>query len=209
MPRRLRTQEAGVLHHLVCKGNGFRPLFADDADYSKYLSLLEEARKLFPIKIFNYVLMEDHLQLLVKPIEEGALSKFMEYVSKNYVKYYNKARNQSGTLFQGRYKAFIVQDETNFFTCLRYIDVTPVAKKVIDSPQNYQWSGHLSLAYGKGEGLKLDKHELYLNIGTDAQEQQIVYRALILNTQGEQLDFINKRAGVLGDKEFKGKHKSK
>ena len=207
MPRAPRIQEAGYVHHVVCRGNDRQPLFNSKKDFQTYLEFLEEARKQYPLNVYNFCLMDNHLHLLVEPKEEGAMSKVMEMVSKAYAKYFNKTYNRVGHLFQGRFKSFLIQSERYFFACSRYIDLNPVKANIADDPKNYTWSGHSWLAYGKEPSIKVDMHELYNGLGHNSAERQVAYRALVANYHGDELDLLDRRAGVLGDEDFKDKVK--
>lgn len=205
MPRRPRIQDAGYVHHVICRGNDRQPIFKSSQDYQKYLEIVNLTFKLYPLKIYNYVLMDNHLHLLVEPVNEGNLSKAMEYLSKAYAKYFNKTYDHVGHVFQARFKSFLIQTERYFFTCLRYIDLNPVKAGMVTDPKNYKWGGYKTLGLGQISGVDLTQHELYQNLGTTPEERQIAYRAIVLNSQMEEIDLLNKRAGVLGDKEFKEK----
>ncbi len=207
MPRAPRLHDAGLLHHVISRGNDRQPLFKTSADFQKYIDLLSQARRQYPVKIYNYVLMDNHVHLLIEPQKEGNLSKFMEYVTKEYAKYFNKTYDRMGHVFQGRFKSFVVQHERYFFSCSRYIDLHPVKEKLVLHPHQYQWSGHGALAAGKPSPLTLDVHSLYGNLGATTHERQIAYRGLVTASMGEDLDLLDKRVCVLGDKEFKKKMK--
>ena len=209
MPRALRIQDAGYVHHVVCKGNDSQKLFNSHEDYETYLTLLNEARSKFSLKVYNFVLMDNHIHLLVEPEEDGGLSKSMEYVSKGYAKYFNKKYERTGHVFGGRFKSFIVQEEKYFFACSRFIDVNPIKWQVVANPEQYDWSGFSYLGYGREGVFKLDRHDIYKNLGENPQERQLVYKAMVNNYQGEELDLLNRRAGILGDREFKRKVKGK
>jgi len=203
MPRPYRIQDAGYLHHVICRGNDRQTLFKTSKDFRAYLDFLEHARKIYPLKVYNYCLMDNHVHLLLEPTEEGSLSKVMESVSKNYAKYFNKKYGHVGHAFQGRFKSFIVQRERYFFACSRYIDLNPVKAAMVKDPREYPWSGFSTLAYGKSGFIRLDVINLYRGLGVNARERQIAYKALVLNYQGEDLNLLDKRAGALGDREFK------
>ncbi len=207
MPRSLRIQTAGYLHHVVCRGNDQLVLFKSTEDSHKYIDLLESARKTYPLRIYNYCLIDSSIHLLLKPEEDGNLSKVMEEVSKGYAKYFNKKYNRTGHVFQGRFKSFLVQDDRYYFACSRYIDLNPVNAGVIDDPKKYAWSGYSALAGNSKPEVKLDRHPLYTQLGETDLERQIAYRTLVHNHQGDDLDLLNKRAGVLGDSAFKKKFK--
>ena len=205
MPRPLRIQSAGYLHHVISKGNDGQIIFKSKDDFSTYISLLAFARKEFPVYIYNYVLMDNHVHLLLEPIQDGSMSKFMEYVSKEYAKYFNLKYERTGHVFQGRFKSLVIQTERYFFTCSRYIDLNPINANMVSNPAKYPYSGYAHLAQGEGSLLKLDKHDLYVALGKNDTERQIAYRTLVLNFQGEEIDFMTKRAGILGDSDFKDK----
>jgi len=209
MPRAPRLQDAGYVHHVICRGNDRQILFKSSKDYNTYIALLESSRKLFPVKIYNYILMENHIHLLLEPKEDGSLSKFMEFVSKGYAKYFNKEYDRVGHVFQGRFKSFIVQEDRYFFACMRYIDLNPVKANIVTDPEKCEWSGYSMLALGKVSKLKLDFHGLYDDLGSSAIERQISYKALVLNSQEDELNLFDRRAGILGDTEFKNVVKSK
>ena len=195
MPRPLRIQEAGYVHHVVCRGNDRQEIFKYHEDFLKYFELIKEARQQFPVYIYNYVLMNNHVHLLIEPGEDGSLSRFMEYVSKGYAKYFNKKHDHIGHVFQGRFKSFLIQTERYFFTCSRYIDLNPVKAALTHNPAKYQWSGYRDLALGKVGELKVDMHDIYRDLGRTAKERQAAYRTLVQFHQGEELDLLNRRAG--------------
>jgi len=207
MPRAPRIKDAGFLHHVISLGNDRQPLFKSTADFQTYIDLLEEGRKKYPLKIYNFVLMTNHVHLLIEPTADGNLSKFMEMVSKNYAKYFNKKYDRIGHVFQGRFKSFLIQEDRYYFACTRYIDLNPFKAAIVSDPKDYMWSGFGGLAYGQKRALKLDIHVLYEDLGSTEQERQIAYRTLVLRYQGEELDLMKKRAGILGDRAFRRQFK--
>ncbi len=207
MPRPVRIQQAGYVQHITCKGNDGQVLFKDKTDRQEYLRFLDYARNFYPLKVYNFCLMDNHIHLLVEPKEDGSLSRVMESVTKEYAKYFNKKYGRSGHVFQGRYKNFLVQTERYFFACSRYIDLNPVKANLVTNPKEYMWSGHSELISGAKGVFKVDQHVLYESLGSNDFERQIAYRTLVLSYQGEDLDLLNKRAGILGDSSFKKKVK--
>ena len=198
MPRPYRIQEAGFVHHIISRGNDRQEIFLSKDDYKTYLLFLEDARKEYPLNVYNYILMPNHLHLLVEPRREGSLSKVMEIVSKAYAKYFNKKYERVGHVFQGRFKSFLIHDDRYFFACSRYIDLNPVKANMVKDPKDYGWSGYSTLAHGKKSLIHLDGHDLYQGLGASLTERQISYRALVNNHQGEELDLLNRRQGALG-----------
>ena len=197
------------MQHVVCRGNDRQTLFNSTADFEMYLQLLNEARAIYPVYIYNYVLMDNHVHLLIEPKSDGNLAKVMEMVSKGYAKYFNKTYDRVGHVFQGRYKSFLIQTEKYFIACSRYIDLNPVKAGMVSDPKDYLWSGYSAWAAGQKGKIILDAHEIYTDLGATQQERQIAYRAMVNNYQGEELNLLDRRAGVLGDREFKQRFKKK
>jgi len=208
MPRAQRLNQAGLLHHVISKGNAGLELFKDREDHLKYLSLLQEAIAQFPLYLYNYLLLGSTVHLLVETRQDGSLSKAMEFVTREYAKYFNMKYNSAGHVFQGRFKSFTVQDEEFYFACSRYIDNNPVKNNVVSNATAYEWSGYNALAQGKKGPIELDIHDLYKKLGGTDQERQLVYRTLVLQKFGPELDLDNRKAGILGTKEFKKKVKA-
>ncbi|MCA9399730.1 MAG: transposase [Candidatus Omnitrophica bacterium] len=189
---------------MISRGNANQNLFRDDDDYRQYLSFLRQAVDLYPMHVYNYVLLPNFLHLLVETKKEGALSKAMEMVTREYAKYFNAKYNSTGHVFQGRFKSFTVQDDLYFLSCSKYIDLLPVREGVVSSARDYRWSGHSILAYGEKKEFDLDKHELYRSLGGVDIERQLVYKNLIVQQQlGPDIDFEGRKAGILGTREFK------
>ena len=203
MPRSARVQEEGYLHHVVCCGNNGQDLFPSKEDYLKYVTLLKEARRQFPLKVYNFALVSNHLHLLVEPKQEGSLSSLMQIVTKEYAKYFNKKYDRQGHVFQGRFKSFLLQPQPFFFTSSRHIDFDAVNAKIVSDPKDYPWSGYAALAFGKECPIRLDEHELYHNLGKNPAERQVSYRALVVHFPGETIDFMDRRADIMGDVKFK------
>jgi len=152
--------------------------------------------------------MGNTIHLLVETKEEGSLSKAMEFVTREYAKYFNTKYNSAGHVFQGRFKSFTVQDNEFYFPCTRAIDQHPVKNGLVQEPKAFEWSGHKQLAFGEKGDIALDEHDLYQNLGHTPVERQLVYRTLVAQKFGAELDLDNRKAGILGSKEFKKAVKS-
>lgn len=221
MPRAIRLKDAGYLHHVVSKGNDPLVLFQDKEDFTFYLSLLEKARSEFPTHIYNYALLDSQIHLLLEPLDEGNLSKFMEMVSKSYARYFNKKYNRTGHVFAGRFKSFVLQAEKHFFSSNQYMveaahraaGVDHSAGKSAaggqDKQAHHSWCAFCYLAQGKKPPLAVDLHDLYKNLGANDFERQIAYRTLLNNAVEQPIDFDNRRADIMGDREFKDKVRGK
>ena len=203
MPRANRLTQPGILHYVISRGNANMDIFRDTEDYQKYISLLKEAVSQFPCFIYNYALLKNMVQMLIEPKEEGALSKAMERVTREYAKYFNQKYDSIGHVFAGRFKSFAIQPDQFFLAASRYIDLSPSRHQLVKEIKDYNWFGYAQLAYGQKVDLACDQHDLYKSLGNTDQERQLVYRSLVHQYLGQELDLENRKSGILGTKEFK------
>jgi len=134
MSRKSRLYLPGVPQHVVQRGNNRQPCFFAEEDYRYYLECLANATKKFDCQIHAYVLMTNHVHLLVSSSEEYAIFGMMQSIGRKYVRYVNHAYNRTGTLWEGRFKAWLVQSERYLLTCIRYIDLNPVCARIVETP---------------------------------------------------------------------------
>ena len=125
MPRKPRFFPLGAPVHVVQRGNNRQVCFASDADMAAYVNWLFEGAQKFGIEIHAWVLMTNHVHLLVAQSSENAISRCMQYLGRNYVRYFNYRFRRTGTLFEGRFKGHLVQSEGYFLQCCRYIELNP------------------------------------------------------------------------------------
>ena len=128
-------------------------------------------------EIHAYVLMTNHVHLLVTPVNEFTISHMMQDLGRKYVRSFNLRYGRSGTLWEGRYKASLVDSEAYLLTCMRYIEMNPVRAAIVESPGEYRWSSYAGNALGKADRL-LKHHLLYLSLGSDESTRRRVYRGL-------------------------------
>ena len=126
MPRKARFFVADVPTHVVQRGNNRQAIFFADNDYRVYLGWVGEASERYGCEVHAYALMSNHVHLLVTPQDAVALSRMMQYVGRRYVPYVNHEYRRSGTLWEGRFKASLVQGQRYLFSCYRYIELNPV-----------------------------------------------------------------------------------
>jgi REP-associated tyrosine transposase len=141
MARQPRIEYPGALYHVISRGIERRDLFRDDTDRKRYLFYLERAVERFKCRIFGYCLMGNHVHLA---IETGKipLSRIMRSINTSYAGYFNTRHRRSGYLFQGRYKAFLVEKEPYLLSLVRYIHENPVKARIVSTPAAYRWSSH-------------------------------------------------------------------
>ena len=145
--RPLRVEVAGGLYHVIVRGNERRNVFRDDADRSRYLTRLAFYREKFSFRVLAYCLMDNHVHLA---IETGKipLPRIMAGLQSSYTQYFNRRHERSGHLFQGRYKAFLVEKDRYALALLRYIHENPVKARVAEKAEDFGWSS--DRAYRRG-----------------------------------------------------------
>ena len=177
MARLPRLDLPGIAQHVVQRGNDRQACFADNADYLHYRQELREAALKHGCALHAYVLMTNHVHLLVTPNELGAVSKMMQTIGRRYVGCFNARYRRTGTLWEGRFKAALVDSDRYLLTCYRYIELNPVRAGMVADPRHYRWSSHNSNAHGADEA-RITPHPCYLALGNSPLERQARYRAL-------------------------------
>ena len=132
MPRKPRFQLLGVPQHVVQRGHNRNASFFAESDYLYYLDALTIAAAKYGARIHAYVLMTNHVHLLITPDREDALSLTMQSVGRRYVRHINKEYRRSGTLWGGRFKSSLIQSERYLLTCSRYIELNPVRAGMVE-----------------------------------------------------------------------------
>lgn len=178
MPRQLRYRLPGVPQHVVQRGNNRQATFFDEGDYRRYLEDLQEATEKYECDVHAYVLMTNHVHLLMTPHKEDSIAKVMQSIGRKYVRYINGTHKRTGTLWEGRYKASIVQNETYLLRCYFYIELNPVRARMVKSPVEYEWSSYGCNAHNKFEEL-VTAHDQYLALGKTDEERTHAYRELL------------------------------
>src|SRR5690348_7286923 len=153
MPRKPRFQVPGVPAHVVQRGNNRQAIFFESSDYAAYLNWLREGLKRYGCELHAYALMTNHVHLLMTPDSRDAISRTMQYVGRHFVPYINFSYGRTGTLWEGRYKASLVQEEHYLLLCMRYIEMNPVRAGMVKSPSHYRWSSYRSNAQGQEDPL--------------------------------------------------------
>lgn len=179
MPRKPRMFKAGVPCHVIQRGNNRSVCFFEPENYLFYLECLALACKKYHVALHAYVLMTNHVHLLMTPKDDSGISAVMQSIGRKYVQYINKALRRTGTLFEGRFKASLIQADRYLLACMRYIELNPVRAKMVKLPEDYLWS-----SYHVNTGLKPRKllvaHPSYLALGNGTKNIEVQYRSLFL-----------------------------
>jgi len=177
MARLARVAPVGIPVHVYQRGNNHQAVFADESDFVAYLGWLIEYSRKCHVEVHAWCLMTNHIHLLCTAKEEGAISKMMQSVGRHYVRYFNHQYGRSGTLWEGRYKSCLVQEESYLMALYRYIELNPVTADMVKEPSEYIWSSYQVNALGKGSKL-CTPHQLYLQLGENDKQRQSHYREL-------------------------------
>jgi len=177
MPRLPRFFVPGLPLHVIQRGNDRAPVFRRIEDASFYRRCVAFASRRHGVAIHAYVLMTNHVHLLVTPSRRTSVPRMMQSIGRVYVQYFNLAHGRTGTLWEGRYKAAIVDDETYVLTCMRYIELNPVRAGMVASPCDYRWSSYQANAGGAEDDL-VDPHDAFRRLGHTPAERHTAYREL-------------------------------
>ena len=177
MPRKSRFYLPDVPAHVVQRGNCRQAVFFAREDYAAYLGWLREAALEHGCRIHAYVLMTNHVHLLLTPQARESISRTIQYVGRYYVSHINRSHGKSGTLWEGRHKGCPVSEERYLLACMRYIELNPLRAGMVAHPADYSWSSYQANAMGKANEL-LRPHEVYCALGQTPADRQAVYRML-------------------------------
>ena len=175
MPRLPRYAAPGFTQHIIQRGNNRCACFALDPDYRFFRDCLSAACEKHGCRIHAYVFMTNHVHLLVTPSTETAIGQVMQSVGRRYVGYFNSTYQRTGTLWEGRYKATVVDSDSYLFACHRYIELNPVRAGLTPEPQAYPWSSHRANAFAAHDSV-VSPHEEYTRLGRNDAARQAVYR---------------------------------
>ena len=204
MPRKRRFYMSGVPAHIVQRGNNRQPVFLDAEDFEAYLNWLNEAADAHGCCLHAYVLMTNHVHLLLTPDEPFSISQTVQQLGRKYVTYFNRRYSRSGTLWEGRHKGSIIQSASYALNCYRYIELNPVRAGMVDAPDSYAWSSYHWNALGDQRSL-IPLPE-YQSLGSTVLQRRQAYRDFvkvpISSEETERIRRCVQTGTVLGDANF-------
>jgi putative transposase len=205
MARLPRLSLAGYVHHVILRGNNRQDIFRGVADYQRMLNLLFEHSRAFKVDVHAYVLMSNHVHLLLTPQADLALSKMMQAVGRSYVQAFNKIHGRTGTLWEGRYRSTLIQEDRYLLACMAYIDLNPVRAHMVTQPDGYAWSSHGHYV-GRSVDRLITPHALYWDLGNtpfarEAAYAELVHAGVTADQQGALTDAVLS-GWALGDPGF-------
>ncbi|HZZ92495.1 MAG TPA: transposase [Usitatibacter sp.] len=170
--------------HVRQRGNNRGDCFVCATDYAMYLRLLAEAREREGCEVHAYVLMTNHVHLLLTGRQADSVSRTMKRVGESYVRYFNRAHSRTGTLWEGRFNSSVVDTEAYLLRCYRYVERNPVRARMVAQASHYRWSSHRANAHGDRDDL-VSPHPLYTALGLTAEARRHSYRALFATSETE------------------------
>lgn len=186
MPRLPRLDLPGIPQHVVQRGHDRLPCFAAEVDYMRYRQELLDAAPRHGCAIHAYVLMTNHVHLLVSPATEGAVSRMMQMLGRRYVGGFNARYRRSGTLWEGRFKSCLVDSEDYLLRCYRYIELNPVRARMVEAPGQYPWSSYAANALGRPDHL-VTPHPAWLALDHEPDVRRARYAEWVSeNTDAEE-----------------------
>jgi putative transposase len=175
MARLMRFALAGVPQVVIQRGRKGQPVFVDEADYADFLHALREAARAHQVAVHAYAMLPDRVALLLTPSTDDGVSRMMQSIGRRFVRHINQRHGRSGTPWEGRYRAAMVEAERYVVPCCLMIDRQPVRAGAADAPELYRWSSgahHVGLVSDPS----ITDHALLWALGNTPYERQSAYR---------------------------------
>lgn len=205
MARLPRFVLPGFPQHVIQRGNNHQAILRDEEDYWFLWGRLCDAADKFHCDVHAYVLMPDHFHLLLTPWQDDGIGKLMQYTGRYFVQHVNGRYRRKGTLWEGRYRATLLDPEGFLLAVSRYIETNAVRAKLVDAAEDYDWSSYAANALGLEDELTRP-HQVYRALGEGSERQQQAYRAQFEYPLRQQLieriRTATNKAWVLGDEYF-------
>lgn len=205
MARLPRLVVPGHLHHIVARGNNDQPIAFDAADYQAFLNWLRDSAQQAGVAIHAYVVLENRVQLLATPSDAEGLGKMMQAIGRQYVPYFNARHGRSGSLWEGRFRATVLEAAGYFVACAQLIEQQPVLAGLAGDPSAYPWSSHGHHVGSHREPWLID-HPAYWALGNTPFDREAVYKQLIESSLTpalvEDIEAATRKAWPLGSDEF-------
>lgn len=167
------------VYHVLTRGNNRQDVFEDEEDFRKYLDILLRYKEKYHFKLYHYVLMTNHVHLVIEPSEGGgSLSEIMKVINLAYAQHYKRKYRHTGHFWQGRYKSIIISKDGYLLACGSYVELNPVRAKIVEDPKDYTWSSYRVYGYGKRD-IRIDEHPVYLQLSEDEGDLRRKYREFV------------------------------
>ena len=202
LPRYTITNQC---QHIIQQGKDWQQVFFEEQDYQYFRDCLDAAAYNYGLKVHAFVLMPDHVHVLATPSAPDSVSRTVQSVGRNYVQYYNECYFGSGSIWEGRYRATVLDEKQYLLTCSRYIELNPVRGGLVKHPGDYRWSSYAHNAMGRVDEM-ITPHREYQRLGATEKERANAYRELFkqkISPETEELITESTLKGwALGDARF-------
>jgi len=176
MSRPPRFTYPGALHHVTLRCNNREFLFTPDSQ-AAFLGTVQEMRATFPLSLFSYCVMTNHVHLVFQVRREDTLSRSMHWLSTTFVRRFNRRHGRKGHLWEGRFRSTVIERHSYFFRCMAYVDLNPVRAGIVATPDAYAWSAHTALR--AEDAAVLDFHPDYQELATAPAARYEAYREFV------------------------------
>ena len=204
MPRLARIAPDEHIYHVMTRGNNRQDVFKEEKDYERYIELLERYKEKFRFNLYHYVLMRNHVHLILEPSRKGGkLSEIMKGINLSYVHYYKSRNRYIGHFWQDRYKSILISRDDYLLACGSYVELNPVRANIVEDPKDYKWSSYNTYAYGKKD-LIIDEDPIYKELSEVNGGRRSKYREFVIGMIKERCAMkgeLNRRV-IYGSKDF-------
>lgn len=204
MARQLRIEYEGALYHVTSRGNQREKIFWDDKDREELKKILERTKERYDYILHAYIFMDNHYHLLIET-PHANIKQLMQNINTSYTVYINRRHGRVGHLFQGRYKAFIVDKESYLLELGRYIHLNPVRAGIVKTPEDYRWSSYRDYIYGEGKEAFADTDDTLYYFSKKRSAATEKYRGFVNAGISEKSSLGDAVGSILGDKTFREK----
>jgi len=189
MPRTARASVGNICYHVINRGNAGATVFHNQADYLRFTEMMHQACERLPLRVVCWCLMPNHFHLVLWPHEDGDLSRWMQWLMTCHVRRYHRHYNSSGHVWQGRFKAFPIQQDGHYLTVLRYVESNPLRAALVARAEQWEWSSlHVLMNRGNHPLLSdspVERPDNWLNIVNQRQpktELEVVHKCVTRGT---------------------------
>ena len=208
MPRKIRFNLIGAPQHVIQRARNHESCFFHTEDYLHYLNDLRLSASKYDCRIHAYVLMKNHVHMLVTPMQDFGVSHLIQAIGQRYVTYINKTYQKSGSLWNGRYKSCLIDSGSYLINCMRYIELNPVRAGLVKYPEDYQWSSYCFNVLNADDSF-LERHPVFddlakANTGDHATYRELFKNDLDANVLNDIREALNQEL-IYGHEDFKKK----
>lgn len=205
MARRPRVLLPDIPLHIIQRGNNRSACFYSDEDYIFYIETLAVLAELYGCKVHALCLMTNYVHLLLTPTCCAGAGLLMKGLGQRYVQYVNRTCQRTGTLWEGRFRSCLVQQDNYVLACYRYIEMNPVRAGMVIHPGDYRWTSYRANAQGELSGF-ISPHAVYSELGSGSAQRAEAYRSIFNDRLSpgliEQIRSSTNGNYVLGDQKF-------